>query len=279
MKKFKNSKNLICPVCGGPLRFSDRTYSCPLRHSFDVSRSGYVNLLTGSSTGHHGDDRLMVNARTAFLEKGYYDPLANAVAEAAARYAPDGAVIVDAGCGEGKYTCDVLNAVEGSGKSAEMIGVDISKEAVNAAARRSPELVLAVASTASIPVRDGAADVVLNIFSPFFPEQFSRILHPGGILIRVVPLERHLWELKELVYDTPYLNDVPSDIIPRFSTVEIKDIRYGITLENGSDIESLFKMTPYYYKTSVEGQARAASARHLKTRLEFRMMIFRKDGG
>ena len=67
---------LICPVCGLPLTLEAKTYRCEKNHCFDCAKSGYVNLLPPAPGGkRHGDDKLMVKARTDFLDKGYYDPL------------------------------------------------------------------------------------------------------------------------------------------------------------------------------------------------------------
>ena len=79
---------LCCPVCAGALERRAGAYLCPKNHSFDIAKSGYVNLLLNSSQGHHGDDKLMVRARRDFLDKGYYDRFIAAVADAAAEFAP-----------------------------------------------------------------------------------------------------------------------------------------------------------------------------------------------
>lgn len=78
--------DLLCPVCGGRLAREKTVWRCESRHSFDVARSGYVNLLPPSASGkRHGDDKRMVAARTAFLSRGYYDHLIGAVAVACAQ--------------------------------------------------------------------------------------------------------------------------------------------------------------------------------------------------
>ena len=93
---------LICPVCGAPLRREEKICRCENRHCFDLARSGYVNLLPPSPAGkRHGDDKRMVAARTAFLSRGYYAPLISAVAEVCAGLDRTPLRIVDAGCGEG----------------------------------------------------------------------------------------------------------------------------------------------------------------------------------
>ena len=92
--------DLLCPVCGGRLTREETVWRCENRHSFDVARSGYVNLLPPSAAGkRHGDDKRMVAARTAFLSRGYYDHLIGAVAETCAQLAGPDACVLDAGCG------------------------------------------------------------------------------------------------------------------------------------------------------------------------------------
>ena len=270
---------LMCPVCGLPLTLEGKTYRCGKNHCFDCAKSGYVNLLPPAPGGkRHGDDGLMVKARTDFLDKGYYDPLAREIARQTAECEGDHLHIVDAGCGEGKYTADVLQCLGEQGRTADVVGIDISKEALICAARRSKALKLCVASTAHMPLSDGCADVVLNIFSPMMAEEFARVLKPDGRLICAVPLERHLWELKALIYDTPYENPAPAVELNGFTLVERRDLRYEIELGSNEDIINLFKMTPYYYKTGAADQQKAERADYLKTAVEFGVLVYRKKG-
>ena len=60
---------LCCPVCAGALERRAGAYLCPKNHSFDIAKSGYVNLLLNSSQGHHGDDKLMVRASDLLANK------------------------------------------------------------------------------------------------------------------------------------------------------------------------------------------------------------------
>ncbi len=269
---------LICPVCGSPLFLLEKTYRCENGHCYDRAKSGYVNLTPPSSgKKRHGDDKCMVLSRTRFLDKGYYDPLSRAVSRCVDDLSPAPRHIVDAGCGEGKYTADLLQQLKASGKEAEILGIDISKEALIGAARRSRELCLCAASTAHMPLADGSADLVLNLFSPFMTREFARILRPGGKLLRVVPLERHLWELKELIYEKPYPNPPMDMQAEGFLPPREQRLCYEIELGSGEDIMALFQMTPYYYKTGKEDQAKARLASHLKTRLEFGIYLYEKE--
>ena len=90
--------------------------------------------------------------------------------------------------------------------------------------------------------------------------------------------EKHLWELKELIYDTPYANPAPGTELPGFDLLVQKDLRYEIELNSNEEIINLFKMTPYYYKTGAADQKKAEAAQHLKTAIEFGIIVYRKFG-
>lgn len=274
---MSKTAELICPVCKKSLSRIDKSYRCESGHCFDIAKSGYVNLLLGSSQGkRHGDDKLMVVSRRELLNKGYYDPLASEIAACADKYSENSVSLLDAGCGEGKYTLDILNRLKASGKQADIVGIDISKDALMYAAKRSKEFTLAVASSAALPIGDMCTDIVLNIFSPFMDKEFHRVLKPDGVLIRVYPLRRHLWELKELIYDKPYENPEEDMSAEGFEIIEQREVKYRIHLDCGEDIMSLFKMTPYYYKTGINDQRKAEQATELDTALEFGIIIYRR---
>lgn len=246
---------LICPVCGAALRREEKVWRCENRHSYDIARSGYVNLLPPSPKGkRRGDDRAMVAARTAFLSRGYYDPVIRAAAAMSAEVCKAGDCIVDAGCGEGTYTRAVADACAAAGRPAQIVGIDISADALRHAARLVPEGVFCAASTAHMPLAGGCAGLLLNIFSPYMPEEFGRVLAPDGYLLRAVPMERHLWELKAAVYDRPYENPPVVPALEGFRLVREEKIVTSVTLDTNADVKNLFLMTPYYYKTGAEDQ-------------------------
>lgn len=269
--------NLICPVCGASLQDQGASYRCPQRHTFDKAKSGYVNLLPASGTGkRHGDDKLMVRARRDFLSCGYYDLFSNAIAALALELLPQNGVVLDSGCGEGKYTQDVSAALDAAGKHAEIIGIDISRDAVAYAGKRCRNVRFAAASCAAIPLADASVDLLLNIFSPFQREEYLRVLKAGGYLLRAYPLEKHLLELKQLVYDTPYLNPVEDMAEEGFSLERTEKVCYSIQVKSNENLKNLFMMTPYYYKTGREDQAKLDSVESAQITLEFAIAVYRK---
>lgn len=269
----------ICPKCGEPLHRENGSFKCASNHVYDTARSGYVNLLLVQQMNAKlpGDNKLMVNARKNFLGKGYYDILINAFSDCVKRYSKDGGTVLDAGCGEGIYT------VSAAKKVPEMffMGTDISKTAADAAAKRAKaegvsNVLFSVSSVFHLPVKSGSCDMLTTLFAPWCGEEFLRVLKPEGTLIMVIPGERHLWQLKSAIYDDPYLNE-PKETAPNgFSLLEKIPIKSKIMLDNNADIQNLFSMTPYYYKTSEEGHRRAEALERLETEIEFEILIYKK---
>ena len=268
--------SFICPVCRTGLLKTEKTYVCENGHSFDIAKKGYVNLLMSQAGGQHGDDKTMIAARADFLNRGFYDILSRRICECVDKHCGHGARILDAGCGECKYTADIYEYLTREGKTAEVIGIDISKDALGYAKRRTNKLQLAVASTADMPVESKSVDAVVNIFAPFSAGEFSRVLRDDGIIIRVYPLARHLWELKELIYDVPYENPETDMEEQGLCVVERYEVKYKMDFETNEDIMSLFKMTPYFYRTGDEDKKKLERASNLTCRAEFGIVVYKK---
>lgn len=261
-----------CPVCGGVFDETPSAFICPRGHSFDRAAAGYVNLLRGS-TPSHGDDKLMVKARSRFLDGGYYSPMRDALCETVKSRLPSEGRLLDAGCGEGYYTSALSDAVKG-----KVSAIDVSKTAVAAACKRKSAVDYAVASVYAIPAPNGCADMAVSVFSPFAREEFLRILKRGGTVVSVIPLERHLFSLKAAVYDKPYENEVKPYELEGFELLESRILRYSFVLPTNEAVKELFSMTPYYYRTPAEGMKRLDALFSLETEAQFGILVYRKKG-
>lgn len=268
---------IICPVCGEKLERSGSSMVCAKRHSFDIAKSGYVNLLLSKHIGKsvHGDNKMMVRARRDFLEKGYYSPLKNELCIKAEKYFR-GTTILDAGCGEGYYTTAIFDKFKSAGIAAEMYGIDISKAAAELAAKRRADIFFAAASIFHMPFSDSSCDMLITMFAPYCGEEYLRVLKKGGIMIMAIPSENHLWELKKAVYDTPYRNQVKPYDLEGFILEDKSRITYDMEIENQEDIQSLFSMTPYYYRTSPQQKERLSALCSICTKADFELLIYRK---
>ena len=144
---------LICPICAQSLRREEKRLVCPNRHSFDIARQGYVNLLAVQQKHSlsPGDTREQVLSRRAFLEAGFYSPISEELNRAALAHNAQGEIL-DIGCGEGYYSARLAQAI-----GAPLTGLDISKEAVRCAAGKYKEHSWLCATAAHIPTISKAA--------------------------------------------------------------------------------------------------------------------------
>ena len=171
-----------CPVCGAPLNREEHTYCCAAGHSYDIAKEGYTYLLPPNQkhSTAPGDDKAMAAARRDFLSAGYYHPLLNTLCSRILSLTGEKSVILDAGCGEGYYTSGIDQTLTTAGKTPCMAGIDISKFILRLAAKRNKNIEFAVASCYHLPFPDGAADILLDCFSPLAIDEFRRVLKPGG---------------------------------------------------------------------------------------------------
>ena len=136
-----------------------------------------------------------------------------------------------------------------------------------------------MASLFELPVLDGSVDLCYNIFSPICPQEFRRVLSPNGCFLAVYPAARHLFGLKQILYDVPYENPEKTFELSGFSIQSQKRISFRLTLSGQPLIHSLFLMTPYYYRTPLEGGRRLAALDLLETEADFWMVIYRRGNG
>ena len=263
---------LRCPVCAEKLNKTANTLICPNRHSFDLAKEGYVNLLRGNRPGSdRGDSREMALSRKAFLSKGYYLPLANALCKILEENVPFGNVL-DICCGEGFYT-EVLAA---NLPHLKFYGFDISREMVRLAAKRKSGGSFFVANLASIPVENESVQAAVHLFAPFNAEEFSRILAPEGLLFSVIPGKDHLMGLKKVLYDVPYVNDEGEPNVGELTVTQRIRVKAEIELNSSEDIFALFQMTPYYFKTGAAATEKLKALNYLKTEIEFVILVCKK---
>ncbi len=265
---------LICPVCGELLTVTDRTYKCKNNHCFDMAKEGYVNLLTSSHKPGStiGDNKDMALNRREFLSKGYFDALVRGISEFIKEKALPRPVIADICCGEGYYGDRIKSEID-----CDMFGFDLSKEMVRLAAKRKNGITYFVGNLSHIPVKGESVDIALHLFAPFHEKEFSRIIKKDGCILSVVAGENHLFELKELLYDTPYKNDEKPPETANLTLSEKRKITARVHLKSNKDIMALFKMTPYYYHTKDEDKAKLAHVSEMDITTEFVIFVYTKE--
>lgn len=273
---------IICPICKEKLIKENRTYKCINNHSFDLSKSGHVNLLLDNQKHSKmpGDDKDMVLSRKNFLEKNYYKGISDKLNEIVLKNIlnkNEKINILDIGCGEGYYTGNLKNFLDENNISNEIIGIDISKEAVISASKSHKGINWIVASATNIPVEDNSLDFIICMFAKIIPEEKMRTLKKGGKLIIVSTGENHLLQMKEVVYENVRKDFYsPIEDLKIFNYIETINCTYKTFIKENESIKNLFNMTPYRWRSPREGIEKLFSLNELETFIDVNFDIFEK---
>jgi 23S rRNA (guanine745-N1)-methyltransferase len=269
----------ICPSCQSVLTSSESQWRCKNNHSHDIAKEGYVNLLLANqkSSKNPGDNKAMVNARRQFLEQGHYHPLALSLAKVIHQQTEaDPLRLYDAGCGEGFYLQQVSEYLVKQGRSINASGSDISKPAVQKAAKKYTNNAFAVASSFSLPVAAASQDVVMQIFAPASNDQMHRILCKGGLWLQVTPAENHLAQLKQALYKTPEEHLFDESIPAGFIALEKKRLSFDFLLADRSSREQLLMMTPFFW-TVEQGELEKVLDHMLELTADFTIRVLQSS--
>ncbi len=272
---------LCCPLCRTHLQRVEGSLRCENGHSFDLARSGYVNLLPPGKekNARTGDERRMVKARVDFLSRGYYNPISETLAELLAEEAGGTTrVLCDMGCGEGYHTCRTSEKLaQLSGDPVRAVGFDASKYAAEWGSKRAKAagflpkegigapftgscgVYFAPANLFHLPLHNHVCDAALSLFAPIGGEEARRILKPGGHLAVVSAGRDHLIEMRQQIYREVRLSDSVPPTPEGFRLKKRLPLTWTVSLSGRDEMESLFVMTPFYYKTTPEGKARLLS--------------------
>jgi 23S rRNA (guanine745-N1)-methyltransferase len=223
---------LRCPHCGAGLGRGDREkVTCEAGHSFDVARQGYLSLLPGAGSAHSGDTPDMVAARERFLEAGHFRPLAEEIAGTI----PEAGLVVDLGAGTGWYLARLLDGFP----DALGLALDVSKSALRKAARVHPRVAAVAADVWSpLPLRDGTAAAVLDVFAPRDAAEVARVLGPRGIALFVTPARDHLQELVEplglLAVDADKDERLTAQLAPHLNVLDRRRLAWTLDLDRAA---------------------------------------------
>lgn len=233
---------LRCPVCADPLTLDGRTARCPRGHAYDLAKQGYLNLLPAVSNGIEGDSAAMVGARTIFLGTGHYAPIRDALILQADLGEDD--LVVEVGAGTAYYLTGVL----GTSERRRGIALDVSKYAARRAAKADPRIASVVCDAwRELPLVDGCAQLMLNVFAPRNAAEMARVLAPDGRLLVVTPNRQHLAELVDVLgmvsVDEEKQRRLQESLAGEFSRVGDEVIEETMSLDRAA-VEQLVLMTP-----------------------------------
>jgi len=292
--------NLACPIDGQRLVLNDKQWGCGNGHVFDVARQGYVNLLAvqHKRSKYPGDSKAMVLARAQFLNAGFYEPIAETLADITLaqleNHNPENnplensllennkkLSVLDAGCGEGYYLDYAFNYLKSydshSADDLSFIGLDISKAAIAVAAKRNKQIAWIVGTNRQPPVEEASVDCILCVFGFQHLEGFKKILKPGGKVMLVEPGPNHLQEMREIIY-SDVKRSGPSDLCEgeqkEFSIVDQRSLQFKTGVINNEQINHLLSMTPHFYRatTAAREAVKAVQAMDLSADIVFRVL-------
>ena len=258
-----------CPICNQELIKIDNVFRCINRHNYDISKEGYVNLLKKQGGKEFGDSKEMVISRREFFNKDYYKPLKEELRKLIMKHNPN--TVLDLGSGEGYYTNFFKDELD-----IDIVGIDISKEAVKISSKKNKNVNYIVSSVQDIPLFDSSIDLVINNFTPLELNEIYRVLKNEGILITTKVGRNHLLELKQAIYENVYLNDNETINDERFILLDSKILSFKIKLDNNKDIKNLFNMTPYSHHTSLESKKKLETIDNIEITCEFNIDIYKK---
>lgn len=252
----RNQDVFKCPVCRKDMHLND-SYSllCNSNHCYDISRSGYINMLTSSSKLVYSKE--LFAARHKVCSLGFYQPLIQNLAQIIKKYIDAAGDqneinILDAGCGEGSHLYNLYEIIKDDLKF-NLIGVDISKEGIHVAASSSNDIMWTVADLTKLPIKNKSIDVILNILSPANYPEFERILSRGGIIIKVIPGKFYLKELRDAFSKNKnYSNDRVADYFSdKLQLLSTQNICYSFPIDE-EFLQDIIKMTPLTWGVDAE---------------------------
>ena len=247
LQRFAFASAFACPICQENLNLIETSLKCSNRHSFDLAKFGYVNLEPQIKQSANYDKENFQN-RQQILEAGFYQAILEGISDILATKS-SAKTVLDIGCGEGFYS----RKLQESHSDKTLYAFDISKDSVQIAAKSEPNWAVNwfVGDLARLPIKDASMDILLDIFSPANYGEFRRVLSQNGILIKVIPTENHLKEIRQMLQEQLTKKDYSNQDIKehfqehfRIQSSQIASLTKSITAEQR---QALLSMTPLLF--------------------------------
>ena len=247
LQRFVSATAFACPICQENLTLVESSLKCENRHSFDLAKFGYVNLAPQIKQSANYDKENFQN-RQQILEAGFYQAILETVSDLLSN-SKNAKTILDIGCGEGFYS----RKLQERHPDKTFYAFDISKDSVQIAAKSEPNWAVNwfVGDLACLPIKDASMDILLDIFSPANYGEFRRVLSKDGILIKVIPTENHLKEIRQKVQDQltkkEYSNqDIKNHFQEHFTILSSQTASLTKTI-TAEQLQALLSMTPLLF--------------------------------
>lgn len=215
-----------CPLCGADMVLHTNSLVCSNRHCFDLSKYGYINFAPASKGALYTGE--LFDNRRAVFAAGFYEPVVEALEQLVCLTGSAAATrVLDVGCGEGYYAAALAKR-----PGLEVYAMDLSKQAIVLAAKGCKTVWWMVGDLAAIPLQDGCMDVLLNILTPANYGEFTRVLRPDGQVVKVVPGEGYLQELRAAAGKEGYSNaQVAAHFADNMMVMARKRVTYKVEID------------------------------------------------
>ena len=247
LQRFASATAFSCPICQENLALVESSLKCSNRHSFDLAKFGYVNLAPQIKQSANYDKENFQN-RQQILEAGFYQAILEGVSDLLTTN-PFAKTVLDIGCGEGFYS----RKLQESHSDKTFYAFDISKDSVQIAAKSEPNWAVNwfIGDLARLPIKDASMDILLDIFSPANYGEFQRVLSKDGILIKVIPTENHLKEIRQMAQDQltnkDYSNQDIKDHFQEHFIIQSRQIASLTKPITAEQRQALLSMTPLLF--------------------------------
>ena len=270
--------SLVCPKCSETLIKESNRLFCANNHSYDIAKQGYINLLLANQkkSKQPGDTMDMVQTRAAFLNEGYYEPIAQLLTQSIG----SPRTLLDIGCGEGYYTHYMAHHLASTlEQPTEILGLDISRDAIKQASRRNKSIQWLVASGINPPIKEQSMDCITSLFTPLMPKGYLHALAPEGEVFTLYTTGQHLLELRSHIYDEVLeesYDPKPEMLEAGFICKEETALHFHLQLSSSCMIKNLLMMTPHRWKVTPEKLAKLDNLTSLDTQADIMLYRFKK---
>ncbi|MBS4205648.1 methyltransferase domain-containing protein [Bacillus sp. FJAT-49754] len=254
---------------------NDHTLICIKGHSYDLAKKGYIHMLAQSINTKY--DKALFHSRQKIAESGFFHPLVETIGKLIEKEIGQnhGTAILDAGCGEGSHLAQIQDYVASDTIG---FGADISKEGVQLAASKSTKTIWLVADLANCPLASDKFPFILNILSPSNYAEFDRLLTDDGFLIKVIPNQDYLKELREVFYEEREAFDNEKTLArfeEKFDLVNSQSVRYSTHLEQPL-LNELVKMTPLSWSANEKKLRRMSEMLSMDITVDLNILVGKK---
>ncbi|MFC5653690.1 putative RNA methyltransferase [Paenibacillus solisilvae] len=278
----QNQEMFRCPICDGQMRMvNSQSLICINQHCFDVSKQGYVNLLSRAIKTKY--DKRMFESRRAICRSGFFEPLHAIISDKIINQlrTKERFKVLDAGCGEGSQLTNIQEKIiQNTTNTPLAVGIDISKEGINNAAAEYSNAIWCIADIANCPFASHQFNFILNILSPANYSEFQRMIAADGRVIKVVPERDYLKEFRDVFYEGSqnqvYSNDNTLDHFKEnFEITDVERIRYQVALDD-TLIKPLLRMTPLSWGTTEERLQKVRQMNLQQITMDFTILFGKK---